>query len=226
MKASNHLRTHAVNAKSDQLVGIGNLQAFRAQSLDERRVHTKDAKCNQLVGVEPAEMLVLHLLREFERDVHNRHAELLIVISVIVFIATIDNRKTERLHLAGIVRVRLKMKESRAFAVAEKSLAIDLARIAHDGEVHVLTTSLRKVHALKRTRGPSGLVIGIPAVMMLDHREHDLARIFGFAERPIATADCAANFRGAILDHKQKHAARENKVSQRSTHSHKIISSR
>src|SRR5258708_20051246 len=101
-------------------------------------------------------MLVLHLLGEFESDVHDRHAELLLVVFIIVFI--IDDQKTERVHLARIIRVRLKVEESRTFAVIEESFALDLARVARDGEMNVLTSRLREVHALKRTRRPVGLM--------------------------------------------------------------------
>ncbi len=84
-------------------------------------------------------MLALHLLREFEADILNRHAELLLVV----------DRETNRPHLPRIICVRLEMEESRAFSVVEESFALDLARVARDCEVNVLTSSFREVHTLE-----------------------------------------------------------------------------
>src|ERR1700686_2752059 len=99
----------------------------------------KNAEGDQLVGVEIAETFVLHLLREFQADIHHRHAELLLVV----------DRKTQSLHLPRIIRVWLKMKNASAFPVIQESFALDLARIERESEVNVLTSSFRKVHALK-----------------------------------------------------------------------------
>src|ERR1019366_3585506 len=115
MKTADHLRAHAVNAEGDQFV-----------------------------SVEIAEMLVLHLPRKFQADIHHRHAELLLVV----------DREAERLHLARIIRVWLEVDNTSAFPIVQESFALDLARIARDGEVNVLTSSFREVHALERTRRP------------------------------------------------------------------------
>src|SRR5450631_948688 len=114
MKAPNHLRAHAVDAEGDKFVGVGNLQSFGTQCLNESRVHAKDAERDQLVGVEVAEVLILHLLCEIEADILHRHAELLLAV----------HREAKRMHLARVVRIRLEMEQSRTFAVIEKSLAL------------------------------------------------------------------------------------------------------
>src|SRR5437763_9971028 len=151
-------------------------------------------------------MLAFHLLCELGTDVFYRHRELLLFIHV----------KPQRLHLSRVVRIRLKVEQSRAFTVLEKALAHDLARIARDREVNVLPSRLREVDALKRTHGPVGAVVRLPAVMMLDQRELDLVRKIRFADGPVA----AANFRSAILDSREKHQAIEYEESKSATHSH------
>ena len=136
----------------------------------------------------------------------HRHAELLLVV----------DGESDRLHLARIVRVRLEVEQARALAVVEEAFAIDLARVARDGEVNVLASGLREVHALKRARRPVGLVARLSAVMVLDQRELDLAGIVGLADGPVAAVD----FGGAILDYEHDHAGCENQVGQGATHSH------
>src|SRR6185437_14055322 len=111
-------------------------------------------------------MLVFHLLCEFHADILNRHRELLVFVDV----------KPERLHFAREVWIRLEVEQSRAFTVFEKSFTVDLACIARDGEVNVLSACLREVNALKRACRPVGTVVRLPTVMMLDERELDFAR--------------------------------------------------
>src|SRR5947209_10528627 len=195
MQRAHHLRSNAVNAECNQLVAVGNLQAFRAQIVDELGIDTEDAELDELVAVKIGEMLAFHLLCELGTDVLYRHRELLLFIHV----------KAERLHLSRVVRIRLKVEQSRAFTVLEKALAIDLARIARNGEVNVLPSRPREVDTLKRTHWPVGAVVRLATVMMLDQRELDLIPKIRFADRPVA----AANFRRAILDSREEHQATE-----------------
>src|SRR5436309_7499547 len=135
MQGAHHLRSHAMNAEGNQLVAVGNVQAFRAQIVDELGIDTEDAELDELVAVKIGEMLAFHLLCELGTDVLYRHRELLLFVHI----------EPQRLHLLRVVRIRLKVEKSRAFPVFEKAFTIDLARIASDGEVNVLPSWLREV---------------------------------------------------------------------------------
>jgi len=76
-------------------------------ALNERHIDAKDAKRYQLVGVEIAEMLILHLPRKFQADIHYRHGELLLVVILLII-----NGEAERLHLARVIRIWLEMKNA------------------------------------------------------------------------------------------------------------------
>ena len=97
--------------------------------------------------------------------------------------------KPERAHLARIIRIGLEVENASPFPVIEESFALNLARVARDGEVNVLTSSFRKVHALKRTRRPIRLVARSSAMMMFDQRELHLTRIVRLADRPVPAAN-------------------------------------
>ena len=124
------LKTPAVWEKisANGVYGPQDAKAFRAQIVNELGIDTEDAEGDELVAVKIGEMLAFHLLCELGTDVLYRHRELLLLIHI----------KPERLHLSRVVRISLKVEQSRAFTVVEKALAIDLARIARDGEVNIL----------------------------------------------------------------------------------------
>src|SRR5580700_8620984 len=137
-------------------------------------------------------MLTLHLTCEFLAHIHDRHGELLLVV----------DRETERLQLTRIIRIRLEVEYSSTFPVVEEPFAVNLACVAGDREMNILTSGSRKVHALKRTRRPVRFVTRRTAVMVFDQRKLDFAGIVRLAQGPIA----ALNIRRSILHRNQKNA--------------------
>src|SRR5581483_34180 len=207
MQAANHLRSHAVNPEGHQFVAVGDVEALGPQVVNELGVDAEDAEGDQLAGVEAAEMLAFHLARELEAHILHRHGKLLVLA----------DRKPERLHLARIVWIGLKVEQARAFAVLEKSFAVDLAGIARNGEVDLLFSGLREIHSLKHTRRPVGAVVRLASMVTLDQREFNLAGNVRFADSPVA----AAHLRGTIRNGGEKDNAPKYKESKRATQSHK-----
>src|SRR5215472_4584058 len=116
------------------------------------------------------------------------------------------------------------MKHARAFAILQVAFAIDLARVAADREVDVLSSRLREVHSWKRTHRPVRLMVRVPVMPMLHQRELDLPRLIGLADRPTPAMHVVARIRRASLNDEQNRARRKHDVSKRSTHSHKVPS--
>src|SRR5579871_6139500 len=90
-------------------------------------------------------MFALHLLGEIQAHILHRHAKLLLLV----------DREAQLLHLTRIVRIGLEVEQARSFAVIQKSLAVDLAGIARNREMYVLSSGLREIDALERRRRPS-----------------------------------------------------------------------
>src|ERR1035438_999967 len=99
-----------------------------------------NSEWDQLGGTQASELFSLHLPRKLEAHVEHGHG----ILPLFIY------RETEGMHRAAVVGIELEMKSASALAIVEMPFALDFARVARDGEAHLLPARLRKVNALER----------------------------------------------------------------------------
>ena len=106
----------------------------------------------------------------------NRHGPLLV---------SVDASEAQCFHFLRVFRIGYEMEESRALAVLYVAFAVESARIARDGEMHVLASRLRKVQAGQLFYLPVRARMKVMPTARVHNRNFHFSRLIGTVNRPI-----------------------------------------